>query len=125
MYCLGHRPGDSDLTMKTSADSASVYFFLTFMEAMDSCKRDSFVLSQSLLSIFGLTLQFQARPHSSYNITFQLRVFVFPLLQHPAHSKQFFLFAPAVHLKLGDPFSVFLWLPYLGLSRDILSPVAL
>jgi hypothetical protein len=105
---LGPAASDRDLAMKTSADSASVYFFLAFMKAMDSCKLDSFVLSQSLLSIFGLILQFQARPHSSYNITFQLRVFAFLLLQHPAHSKQFFLFARAVHLELSDPFSVFL-----------------
>ena len=107
MYCLAPA-GDSDLAMKTSADSASVYFFLAFMKAMDSCKLDSFVLAQSLLSIFGLILQFQARLRSSYNIGFQLRIFVFLLLQHPARSKRFFLFAGAVYLKLSDPFSVFL-----------------
>ena len=105
---LGPPAGDSDLAMKTSVDFASVYFFSMFMKAMDSCKLDSFVLSQSLLSIFGLILQFQARPRSSYNIGFQLRVFISPLLQHPARSKRFFLFAGAVHLKLSDPFFIIL-----------------
>src|SRR5579859_1973400 len=76
---LGPPAGDSDLAMKTSADSASVYFFLAFMKAMDSYKQDSFVLSQSLLSTFGLILQFQALPRSSYNVSFQLRVFFFPV----------------------------------------------
>ena len=37
--------GDSDQAMKASADSASVLFLLAFMEAIDSCKPDSCVLS--------------------------------------------------------------------------------
>lgn len=98
---LGPPAGDSDLAMKTSADTTSVYFFLAFIKAMDSCKPDSFMLSQSSLSIFGPTLQFQTRSRGSYNISFQLHVFVFPLLQHPARSKRFFHSARAVHLKLS------------------------
>jgi hypothetical protein len=80
---LGPPAGDSDLAIKTSADFASVYFFSTLMKAMDSCKLGSFVLSQSLLSIFGLMLQFQARPRSSYNISFQLRIFRLPATSAP------------------------------------------
>jgi hypothetical protein len=68
----GAPAGGSDLAMKTSADSAPVYSFLAFIKAMDSCKPDSLVLSQSLLSIFYATLQFQTRPRGSYNISFQL-----------------------------------------------------
>jgi hypothetical protein len=96
MHCLGHRQAIAIWPIETPADSALVYFLLAFMKAMDSCKLDFFAVSQSLLSIFDLILQFQARPRSSYNISFQLHVFVFPLLQHPARSKRFFLFAGTV-----------------------------
>jgi hypothetical protein len=65
---LGPPAGDGDLAMKTSADFAWVYFFSTFMKAMDSCKLDSFVLSQSLLCIFGLILQ--AATISAFNFAF-------------------------------------------------------
>ena len=105
---LGPPAGDSDLTMKTSADSASVYFFLTFMEPMDSCKRDSFVLSQSLLSIFGLILNFKlahaAATISAFNFVFSSSRY----FSNPAHSKQFFLFAGAVHLKHSNSFFSYL-----------------
>jgi hypothetical protein len=64
--------GNSDLTMKTSADSASVYFFLAFIKAMDSCKLGSFVLSPKLAQHLLPTLQFQTRPRDSDNTSFQL-----------------------------------------------------
>jgi mannose-6-phosphate isomerase class I len=69
---LGPPAGGSNLAMKTLEDSTLVYFFLAFIKAMDSSKPDSFVLFQSLPSIFYPTLQFQTRPRGSYNISFQL-----------------------------------------------------